>query len=166
MKKFTLNETIFTQLMTMNLEGIELIPAAKRIMPEVLQLAGHGPVTDEFLTGKILDLYEFRSMILLRSYIMRDGYDPMALTQFRATLFRNHLLTYARVDETKMDKWDLEEYITNLAWFEPYLILVAEDTPRFTHDDVLDMSFLRDFKENVTKAEVDKVVYFLNGGLR
>ena len=56
MKKFTLNETIFTQLMTMNLEGIELIPAAKRIMPEVLQLAGHGPVTDEFLTGKILEI--------------------------------------------------------------------------------------------------------------
>jgi hypothetical protein len=165
MKTLTLNEVIFAQLMSMDLPGIELVPAAQRVMPSILDLSGYADrvVTPEFLTNKILELYEYRSTILLRMYAMNNGFNPMGLMQFRAKLFRNHFLTYVRVDSTRLGKWDLEDCITNLPWFEPYLIMGTEKQRRFTHDDVLDMHFLNEFTENVTKKEVDDVVSFLNG---
>jgi hypothetical protein len=160
--KLSRKEVILIYLTSVDLPGKELIHAMWRTLPRLLELEEREPITREELDHRIVEIYEDRSEILLRSYALNNGHDPASIVGVKASLFREHLLTHVMVDPTKVGRWEFLESVENLPWFEPYLVINNGQVARFTADHVLDMDWVSHYKETITKAEVDDIVKFLN----
>src|SRR4051812_21074713 len=119
-------EVIFLQLLTMDMPGSELLRVAPKIITTTLRLTGHGGIHPREVVSHVLDLYEARAVVILRTYALNTGNDPDCVFGVRATLFREHILTHVRMDTTKVNKWDFYQCILDLPWFENFLVISPE----------------------------------------
>ena len=157
------DELILIQLLSLDLPGKELLTAAHKVINQVLELYRYRLVSLDELYSIILEVYQERSGIILKTRAFNDGYDPNCIQRVRATWFSGHILTHVLINTELVGRWEFRDYIWSLPWIENFLV-IDSGTNKFTKDDVLEMDFVQDYKESITKVDVDNIMRFLNGG--